>query len=128
MIEYTFEFRPVNIELLDAEMRAALGDVFAGLSTRPGALIVLTADEVEQRAIEAVLAAHNPADLTAAQQTALDTKTAAATLASVIEGRIAWYEDPAHAVMDTESAVAFTAQLQVDLAVLLRYIAGRIEL
>jgi len=38
------ERHAVNIEALDAELRSALGDVIAGMSTRPGAIVVHLSD------------------------------------------------------------------------------------
>jgi hypothetical protein len=74
MIEVTVQRTSVNIEALDAQLRAALGHLTSGVSVSAGQVIVHLAETATPAHIEtarAVAVAHDPAVLTPAQQTAL---------------------------------------------------------
>lgn len=75
MHNITIEPRNVNPEALDGELRAALGEVYAGLSTGPYGICIHLADEAspaQEQQAKQIVASHDPARLTAGQQAELD--------------------------------------------------------
>ena len=74
MIEVSIQRGSVNVEALDAELRAALGGITSGLSLTPGQVIVHLVDKATPADIEtarAVVLAHDPSVLTPEQQAEL---------------------------------------------------------
>src|SRR5687768_9997837 len=71
MIEVVVERASVNIEALDADLRAALGDVSAGLSTNGEQVRVHLTDAAtpEQQSLAAsIIEGHDPSQRSASQQ------------------------------------------------------------
>jgi hypothetical protein len=69
----------VNVEALDANLRAALGAKAAGISTGPYGVAVHLSDEANQSDIDQVqtiVAAHDPVVLSAEQQARIDRQAA----------------------------------------------------
>lgn len=119
--------QPINAALLDAELRAALGGTFAGLTfngTQLGAAFVESpSPDLLQQAL-AVLEAHNPDGKTPDQQQRDDDLAAGEQLRALIDTEIEWHE-----VNDVtaQNAVQVLARMQVGWVYLLRLIrAGRI--
>lgn len=75
MIDIRVDKAAINADRLDLDLRAALGVVCHGLSFAQGAVTVHLADAAtpqQQDQARAIVAAHNPADLTPEQQQARD--------------------------------------------------------
>jgi hypothetical protein len=65
------ELKSVNLEALDADLRAALGAKISGVSYQRGVLtlhLLDSASEVEQASARAIVATHDPARLSTGQQ------------------------------------------------------------
>lgn len=70
-MDITIELKVVNIEALDASLRAALGVKTSGLSYHQGILtlhLLDSASAADQDSARAIVAAHDPAQLTPEQQ------------------------------------------------------------
>ena len=75
MINLHIERESVNPDALHAQLKAALGESCPGLSVGGGVVTIHLADETtaqQQAEARAIVAAHDPAVLTPAQQTARD--------------------------------------------------------
>ena len=69
--DLVFEKALINPTQLHEELRAALGDVFTGVSTGNGQVRIHLREKLTQAAaaqVETILVAHDPTKLTAAQQ------------------------------------------------------------
>ncbi len=106
-IDITINKDTYNALKLDADLRAALADKIAGVSTHADRVTVhfLTAPTTEDRALaQSVIEAHDAAELTAEQQAALDAaarEAAAASTAAAIPGWATWDEDTTLTWLDT---------------------------
>jgi hypothetical protein len=74
MIAITVQRSPVNIEALDAEVRAAFGPLTTGVSADPAGITVYLLDSAtsaQAAKARALIIAHDPNQLTPAQQIAM---------------------------------------------------------
>lgn len=114
--------QPINAALLDSELRAALGDTFAGLTFNGrqlgAAFVESPSAELLQQAL-AVLEAHDPDARTPDQQQRDDDLAAGAQLRALIDTEIAWHE--ANDVT-AQNAVQVLARMQTGWVYLLRLI------
>ena len=93
LMDLLFE-KAVNPDLLDQQLKAALGASVAGLSARGTALRVHVLENItEEQVVEvgALVSVHDPGILTETQQISAEAQTARDTLRSLIAERIAWH-------------------------------------
>jgi hypothetical protein len=79
VVDLVYEKSPVNLEGLNEELAAAMGEKFAGVSAGPSGLRVHIQDDMPQSAQEqigALVAAHDATKLTAAQQAEVNREAA----------------------------------------------------
>jgi len=86
----------VNLEALRAELRAVVGDMVAGVSRSPGGIAVVVEDSAPPdiaNQFDAVIAAHDPAQLTLEQQAQADADAARAELLAVLDATLTLYDN-----------------------------------
>jgi hypothetical protein len=105
----------VNSEALDSALRAALGAQAIGISTGPYGVAVHLSDQASQADIDqvqAIVAAHDPAVLTAEQQARIDQQAAldSARAANAVPLNLADYSGEAANMQQLAQKIAWLEQ------------------
>jgi hypothetical protein len=105
----------VNLEALDADIRAALGSKAAGISSGPYGVAVHLSDNASQADIDqvqAIVAAHDSAVLTAEQQARIDQQAAldSARAANAVPVNLADYSGEAANMQQLAGKIAWLEQ------------------
>lgn len=109
MIEEQFSSKTVNFQMLDAELRADLGEAYNSLMVSPSLIRVFLNEEISRAAVQAIIDAHDASVLSPEQQAEVDAAEAleAAREAHVDALDLAQFVGESEPVQDLAATVAW---------------------